>query len=260
MKLVIIPVDFSESSLNAAKYGVKILAASPETEILLYHVCDKPDSYDNRMESLEKLKEELLINKSANVTLLSETGDFITELEKLARHREADMIIMGITNRSALAQVFVGNNALKMAENKFCPVMIIPANAEYNEIKNVLLATDLKNTNSTTPSSPIKKILTAFNANLHIVNVNSEHYIALSETFAEERQKLADMFADFNPEFYFLRLYDVDEAIEQFARDKSIDLIITIQKEHSVMHKLFNAGHLKKLAYESTIPVIAVHE
>jgi nucleotide-binding universal stress UspA family protein len=260
MNLVIIPVDFSESSLSAAKYGVKILASSPETEILLYHVCDKPESYDNRMEALEKLRDELLQNRSANITLLAETGDFITELEKLSRHREADMIIMGITNRSALAQVFVGNNALKMAENKFCPVMIVPANAIYNEVHNVLLATDLKNTSSTTPSAPIKKILSTFKANLHVVNVNSEHYIALSEAFAAEQQKLADMFAEFNPEFYFLRLYDVDDAIEQFSKDKNIDLIITIQKEHSVMHKLFNSGHLKKLAYESTVPVIAVHE
>jgi hypothetical protein len=38
------------------------------------------------------------------------------------------------------------------------------------------------------------------------------------------------MFAEFDPEFYFLRLYDIDNAIEQFASDKKIDLIITIQK------------------------------
>jgi nucleotide-binding universal stress UspA family protein len=260
MNTVIIPVDFSETSLNAASYGVKLLTAVPEVEIILYHVCEKEEAYDNRMESLQKLKEELLQNRAANISLLTETGDFITELEKLARHRAADLIIMGITNRAALLQVFVGNNALKMAENKFCPVIIIPLNASFNEIKNVLLATDLKNTVSTTPSAPIKKILSAFNANLHIVNVNSEHYIALTESFAAEQAKLREMFADFNPEFYFLRLYDIDDAIEQFAKDKNIDLIITIHKEHSVMHKLFNSGHLKKLAYESTIPVMAVHE
>jgi nucleotide-binding universal stress UspA family protein len=260
MNTVIIPVDFSETSINAANYGIKLLTAAPGTEIILYHVCDKADAYDNRMESLEKLKDELSQNKTLNITLLTEVGDFITELDKLARHRQADLIIMGITNRSALTQVFVGNNALKMAENKFCPVMIIPTNAEYSEIKNVLLATDLKNTVSTTPTVPIKRVLSAFNAQLHIINVNSEHYIALSEGFAAEQNKLREMFADFNPEFYFLRLYDVDDAIEQFAKDKSIDLIITIHKEHSAMHKLFGAGHLKKLAYESTIPVLAVHE
>lgn len=260
MNTVIIPVDFSDTSLNAASYGVKLLTASPETEIILYHVYDKPDAYDNRMESLQKLKEELLQNRNANISLLAEGGDFTVELEKLARHRQADLIIMGITNRSAIKQVFSSSNTLKMADNKFCPVMIIPSNASYNEIKNVLLATDLKNIVSTTPSVPIKKILCAFNAKLHIVNVNSEHYIELSEAFAAEQSRLREMFSEFNPEFYFLRLYDIDEAIGEFAKDKKIDLIITIQKEHSRMHKLFSSGHLKKLAYESTVPVITVHE
>ncbi|MBV9963554.1 MAG: universal stress protein [Parafilimonas sp.] len=260
MNTVIIPVDFSETSLHAAEFGAKWLSLASGVEIILYHVCDKDDSYDNRMEALQKLKDELTQNRKLNISLLAETGDFITELEKLARHRQADLIIMGITNRSALMQVFVGSNALKMAENKFCPVIIVPLNAVYNEIKNVLVATDLKNTSSTTPSAPIKKVLSTFGANLHIVNVNSEHYIALTEELADEQQKLKEMFSEFNPEFYFLRLYDVDEAIEQFSKDKNIDLIITIQKEHSVMHRLFKAGHLKKLALESNVPVMSVHE
>src|SRR6185436_11980094 len=104
----------------------------------------------------------------------------------------------------------MGSNAMNMAENKFCPVMIVPTNAAYSEIKNVLLTTDLKNTVSTTPSAPIKKVLATFNANLHIINVNSDHYIKLSEEYAGEQQKLREMFAQFNPEFYFLRLYDVE--------------------------------------------------
>jgi nucleotide-binding universal stress UspA family protein len=260
MNTVIIPVDFSETSLRAAGYGVKLLTESPETEIILYNVCEKAEAYDNRMENLQRLKEELSLNRTVNISLLAEQGDFITELEKLARHRQADLIIMGITNRTALAQVFVGNNALKMAEQKFCPVIIIPSNANYNEVKNVLLTTDLKNVVSTTPSVPIKKVLSAFGAKLHVVNVNSEHYIELTEDFKAEQEKLKQMFADFDPEFYFLRLYDIDEAINELAADKKIDLIITIQKEHSLAHKLFHSGHLKKLAYESTIPVMAVHE
>ena len=138
--------------------------------------------------------------------------------------------------------------------------MIIPSNAVYSEIRNVLLTTDLKNVISTTPSAPIKKILSTFNAKLHIVNVNSEHYIELSENYAAEVQKLKDMFPESESDFYFLRLYDVDDAINQFAQDKNIDLIITVQKEHSMVHRLFSTSHTKKLAYQSTVPVVVVHE
>ncbi|HYK47187.1 MAG TPA: universal stress protein [Parafilimonas sp.] len=260
MNTVIVPVDFSDISLNAARYAVKLLTGHPEVQIILYHAYDNPYAEENTLENLSKFKEELLQNREANITVLAEHGDFLTELEKLARHRQADLIVMGITGKSSLAQVFMGSNALKMAENKFCPVMIIPSNAVYSEIKNVLLTTDLKNVVSTTPSAPIKKILSTFNAKLHIVNVNSEHYIELSEDYAAELQKLKDMFPDADPEFYFLRLYDVDDAINTFAHDKNIDLIITVHKEHSMVHKLFMTSHTKKLAYQSTVPVVVVHE
>src|ERR1044071_7172901 len=260
MNIVIVPVDFSETSFNAARYAVKLLVGHPEVEIILYHAYDKPDAEENKIEQLERFKTELLQNRKANITILAEQGDFLTELEKLARHREADLIVMGITGRSSLAQVFVGSNALKMAESKFCPVLIIPSNAAYSEIKNVLLTTDLKNVISTTPSVPVKKVLKTFDAKLHIVNVNSEHYIEMSEQCTAEMQKLREMFSDFNPDFYFLRLYDVDDAISQFAGDKNIDLIITIQKEHSMVHRLFSSRHTKKLAYQSTVPVMVVHE
>jgi len=260
MNTVIVPVDFSDISLNAARYAVKLLTGHPKVQIILYHAYDNPYAEENALENLGKFKEELLQNREANITVLAEHGDFLTELEKLARHRQADLIVMGITGKSSLAQVFMGSNALKMAENKFCPVMIIPSNAVYSEIRNVLLTTDLKNVVSTTPSAPIKKILSTFNAKLHIVNVNSEHYIELSEDYAAELQKLKDMFPDANPEFYFLRLYDVDDAINTFAHDKNIDLIITVHKEHSMVHKLFMTSHTKKLAYQSTVPVVVVHE
>jgi len=260
MNTVVVPIDFSETSFNAARYAVKLLTNHAEVEIILYHTFEKPEEEENRTEGLEKLKEELQQNRTVNISVLTEQGDFLAELEKLARHREADLVVMGITGKSTLAQVFVGSNALKMAESKFCPVMIIPSNAEYGEIKNVLLATDLKNVVSTTPSVPIKKVLSTFNAKLHIVNVNSEHYIQLSEEHAAEQANLRAMFAEFDPEFYFLRLYDVDDAINQFAQDKNIDLIITINKEHSRVHKLFFTGHTKKLAYQSTVPVMVVHE
>ncbi len=260
MNTVIIPTDFSDSSVRAAQYAIKLLSVHPEVEIILYHAYEKAEAGENREESLQKLKNELLLNRSANITTLAEQGDFLVELEKLARHRDADLIIMGITGRSSLAQVFMGSNALKMAENKYCPVMIIPNNSEYSEIKNVLLTSDLRNVVSTTPSAPIKKILKAFDAKLHVVNVNSEHYVAITEEYAAEQSKLKEMFSEFNPEFYFLRLLDIDTAINQFASDKNIDLIITINKEHSLVYKLFKTDHTKALAYQSSVPVMVVHE
>ncbi len=261
MNTVIVPVDFSDTSLNAARYAVQLLTGHYGVNMILHHVYEKPSQSAESIDKLEKLKAELMDAGIVKISLLAEEGsDFITELDKLARHQQADLIIMGITGRSALGQSFIGSNTLKMVQRKVCPVLIIPPDASFKEVKNVLLTSDFKNVTVSTPSVPIKKILKAFRPNLHIINVDSEHYVALTEQYQAERQKLLDMFKEFNPEFYFLGLYDIDEAINQFAQDKHVDFIIVIHKEHSLLSKLFIKSHTKKLAYHSSVPVLAMHE
>lgn len=261
MQTVIVPVDFSDTSLHAARYAVQLLTGHYGANMILHHVYDKPGQSAEATQRLEDLKNELAGIGTVKTTCLAEEGsDFITELDKLARHQQADLIIMGITGRSAMGQTFIGSNTLKMVDQKVCPVLIVPADAKYKDVKNVLLTSDYKNVQSSTPSVPIKKILKTFHPNLHIMNVDSEHYVAITEEYQAERIKLKEMFSDFNPEFYFLGLQNVDEAINQFAHDKNIDLLIVIHKEQTLFSKLFVKSHTKKLAYHSSIPVLALHE
>jgi nucleotide-binding universal stress UspA family protein len=138
--------------------------------------------------------------------------------------------------------------------------LIIPADAAFKDIKNVLLTSDFKNVNAQTPSIPIKKVLKPFHPNLHIMNTDTEHYVALTEEYQAEKEKLKDMFIEFHPEFYFLGLQNTDEAINQFAEDKKVDFIIIIHKEQSIFSRLFVKSHTKKLIYHSSIPVLAIHE
>ena len=261
MQTVIIPVDFSETSLNAARYAAQLLAGHAGVNLILHHVYEKSSEAEEAQQALEQLKALLLRSGLVIIETIAEEGsDFIAELEKLARHRHANLIIMGITGRSAMGQTFIGSNTLKMVEQKICPVLIIPSEAIYHEIKNVLLTSDFKNVKASTPSVPIKNILKAFHPQLHILNVDSEHYVALTEEYQAEKAQLKEMFNEFETEFYFLGLHNVDDAINQFAQDKKIDFIIIIRKEQSLFAKLFIKSKTKKLIYHSSIPILAIHE
>ena len=261
MNTVIIPVDFSETSLNAARYAAQLLAGQKNVNIILYHSFTKPVEAEHANGAIESIKAELTKDHDLQIeTLAFEEPDFVDGLEKTARHRHADLIIMGITGKSALAQVFFGSNTLKMAERKVCPVLIVPESATFNQLKNVMLTSDFKNTLESTPSGLIKGFLDAFKPQLHIVNVDNEHYISLTENYETEKQELKKMFADYNPEFYFMRLFDVDEAINLFAESRNIDLIIAIQKNHSFIGKLLSSSRTKKLSYHSKMPILVMHE
>ncbi len=261
MQTVIIPVDFSETSLNAARYAAQLLAGHAGVNLILFHVYDKASEAEEAQQALEQLKAYVLKYGFVPIEIRAvEADNFIEELEKLARHRHAELIIMGITGRSPIGQTFIGSNTLKMVEQKICPVLIIPAEAIYQEIQNVLLTSDFKDVQSSTPSVPIKNILKAFHPKLHILNVDTEHYVALTEEYQAEKAELNKMFSEFEPEFYFLSLQDVDDAINQFAEDKNIDFIIIIRKEQSLFERLFIKSKTKKLIYQSSIPILAMHE
>jgi nucleotide-binding universal stress UspA family protein len=261
MQTVIVPVDFSDTSLNAATYAAQLLTGYYGVNMILHHVYEKTSQAEEANQKLEELKISLQEAGIVKIEIFAEKGsDFIAELEKLARHRHAELIVMGITGRSSMGQTFIGSNTLKMVGQKICPVLIIPSGAVYHPVKNVLLTSDFKNVESNIPSVPVKKILKAFQPNLHIVNVDSEHYVALTEEYQAEKTKLKEMFNEFNPEFYFLGMNDVDEAINQFAKDKKVDFVIIVHKEQTLLSSLFVKSHTKKLIYQSPIPVLALHE
>jgi nucleotide-binding universal stress UspA family protein len=261
MYTVIVPVDFSETSLNAARYAAQLLAVHNNVNIVLYHSFSKPVQAENVVNALENIKTELTTDRALQIEVLAfEEDDFVDGLEKTARHRSANLIIMGITGRSAIAQVFFGSNTLKMAERKVCPVLIVPESAAFSPLKNVMLTSDFKNTMESTPSGLIKGFLDAFKPKLHVVNVDNEHYISLTENYENEKQELKKMFSDYNPEFYFMRLYDVDEAINLFAESRNIDLIIVIQKNNSFIEKMLKGSRTKKLSYHSKMPILVMHE
>lgn len=170
------------------------------------------------------------------------------------------MIVMGLTGKTGLAQRFSGSNTLKITEKNVCPVLIVPEEATYSAVKNVLITSEMKYVDETPTLLAVKNVLQEFKPSLHILNVDESHYVSLTTDFKEERDKMEALLAEFKPEFYFMRLHDFHEAVNLFTQDKNIDIIIIAPKYHSFFDKLFKTQHTKKMIYQSKVPVLAVYE
>ncbi len=276
MKTFIVPTDFSDTSKNAAYFAAHIAQQVPDAHIILFHVFDKIEAgsdgsilfndHEGRKKIMELGLESVKIDMlgkcpGINISVYAEENKSLMDgLERLARQEKADLIIMGITGATRLAQIFIGSNTLSMVNKNICPVMIVPPDASFTGIKNVVFTSDFKEVERTTPAKSIYAVLDIFKPFLHIVNVDSEHYVELTEDYKAERAKLDKMLANYSREYYFLRSYDFIEAINQFVQDYHIDLIITVPKHHSFLEGLFRSSYTKKLAYHSHVPLIAVHE
>jgi nucleotide-binding universal stress UspA family protein len=261
MHRVIIPVDFSETSLNAARYAAKMLAGKEDTLAILYNNYETEDDLDICMNYQQTLKREFRQTGVKNVECEREMGgDLIENISRLAQSMRATLIVMGITGKSAIRQAMFGSNTLKLIDRNLYPVMIIPPDATYAGIKNVAFASDFKNVESVTPSELITSVLEMFDPKLHIVHVTREAYESLPTEMARGKEELERMFSRFPVEFHFITRNDFFEAMDRFVKDQGIDTIITIPRHQSNATSIFKTTHTKRLAYHSHIPILAAHE
>ena len=274
MRKLIVPTDFSDTSKNAARFAARMAVDIPGSELILFHSFDKvvagtdgtPISSDPQarksisMAALENVKSDLPLFTEINIRCIAEEGAFLSNLEMLIKEENADMVIMGINGATRLEQVMIGSSTLGAINQTLCPVMIIPPSAHYKKIRTVVYACDMKNVETSTPVKNLRKMLKTFNPKLYVVNVDTEHYVEITEEYQQEKAKMNELLSGFEPEYAFIRLFDFTDAINQFATDKNADVIITVPRKHSFLSTLFTTSHTKKLAYHSHLPVLAIHE
>lgn len=258
---IIVPVDFSALSVNAARFAVHMIHGQPNTQIFLYHVYANEANGAEVSDALQKMKDALVDESFVRIECLAEqSDDFIESLDRKIRHLDASLVVMAVNEKSKLEQVISGSNSLRIIEKNLCPVLVVPHDAKYRAIKNVALASDFRDVQNSIPLVPVKKILSLFNPALHVVNVNSEIYVSLNEEYLKERSNMLQMFEEFKPEFYFITTNDFHETLRQFIDDKNIDMVLTFPRKHSFLSNLIKGNNTKKLVHESAVPVLAAHE
>src|SRR4051812_26053995 len=107
MKDIIIPIDFSETSLNAARYAADMFNGKPNTHIILYNMYDEAAEASTATSYLESLKAEMEQKEISNIEIVIERGDdLIDSLARLAYQKTAELVIMGISEKDEWRQIF----------------------------------------------------------------------------------------------------------------------------------------------------------
>ncbi len=268
MKKFLVPVDFSDASINAAKYAVALSNDIPGSEIIIYHVYSRISfaTLTSKDEGSRQKVSEAELNEvkskigegKDNISVVAEEGPFVESTIEYALGNSVDMIVMGITGSSRISQVLMGTNTLNVIRHSECPVMIIPSEAKYTGLKKVVFASDFKDVARTTPFGSLKNILDTFHPKLNILNVDSEHYVELTPEYKIEKEAMDEKLGAYDPQFFFLRSYDFLEGISSYVDTEEMDAIITVPRKHGLLSQLFKTSHTKKLAYHSRVPIIAV--
>ena len=133
------PIDFSESSLEALKYAVAF-AGQFDASICLVHVVEPaaflndvrkvPPAVSDR-EVANKLHHKLVmlarkeIDPVTPVHPLVCIGKPFDEIVRTAKTFNADLIIIGTHGRTGFKRAFLGSTAERVVQHAHCPVLVV---------------------------------------------------------------------------------------------------------------------------------------
>jgi nucleotide-binding universal stress UspA family protein len=274
MKLLIVPTDFSTISDNATKYAMD-MALALGARIMLLNVYQIPISFSEvplvtiSLDQLKYISENKLNELKDNLTRISDNkisisvqsilGEVSEEVKKLCDHIKPFAVIMGTRGVSGIGKFFLGSNTMTVIGKTETPVFVIPPGATFKPYKKVGLATDMQDVVHNMPIEEIREIVTFFNADLHVLNVDNEkkHFTTYTP---EESLNLDTMLSGLNPVYNFIENKDIDEGLNEFAAKNNIDLLITLPKKHEFLEKILEKSHTRELIYNTTIPLMCIHQ
>ncbi|WP_343700743.1 universal stress protein [Chitinophaga sp.] len=275
MKTIIVPTDFSETAYNAARYALGLAQQTGATRVLLYHayelivpIPDLPtavpmvnmeDLKASSLEGLQRMKAELAPAVPAGITVEYRADNHLlaANIDQVCREEGADLIIMGITGGSQLEEILVGSNTVDVVKNSSFPVIVVPTQAVFRPVKKIVFACDLRKVAKTTRKELLHGLLDEFKPELLVLNVQKE---GKEHMHPEENQELDNMLHNYNPQYHFVDHPNVVEGITGFAEKEGADLLLIIPKKHGLFDSIFKRSHTSRIAFNTHVPLLSIHE
>ncbi len=281
MKHILVPIDFSEPAKHATYYAIALATHLNAEKIILYNAYQQPMPADpmlieptmNAMEvynvaelgdiskeHLQHFKNEIQSKVPASIQLetIGEFNDITEGIREVCTSQQIDLVVTGITVGDKLTEALVGSHALDIAKQVTVPVLIVPQEADYKPIQNILFACDYKQVAETTPVLPLQHIVAETGASLHVLHVKESD--KKDDAILSGSATIKNLLQDASPQFHEIQNTDFAAAINNFVTQNNIDLVVAIPKKHGFFQGLFRKSHIKTLAFHTHLPLMLMHE
>jgi nucleotide-binding universal stress UspA family protein len=257
MQNILVPVDFSPTSQNAALYAAGLAEQIGSSKLVLYNAfqtilsnfhanpdgegLDEQDLRPLQEDAMHALKLEMLRTTSANIRIESHCvyEGFEDDLTEVCKKTNTQWVVMGITGGGKLKEKLIGSHTLKVARNSANQVIIVPPNARFSAIRKVMLLTDYNHVDETTPFDVIHQVIIHTQASLDVVHIEADPASKERNTdiIQHENAVMHQHLLPYFPKYFTAYNPSFEQAIHDITKERAIDLIIIIS---NIFFNFFN--------------------
>lgn len=274
MTKILIPVDFSLTSMRAIKHGA-FLAQLAQGELYLLHVRKRKDILDitfpwqelravalenqTYLQRTKDLAEKISKDYCIKVTAIVRSGSCPTEIIKAGEKHKVGLIVMGTQGSESNSSLFFGSNAFRVISKSEIPVITVRSDTPMLGYSKILLPIDSSKHSRQKVNSALQ-LAKMFASSVHVLGILSksednylykmEHILSQIKNLAIEKNLVC------NTEI----VWSENPAAITLSQAKKLnaDMVITMTDQHAGSEGLFAGTYDKQLVVESQIPILSI--
>ncbi|HEY6160872.1 MAG TPA: universal stress protein [Bacteroidia bacterium] len=275
VKRILVPIDFSETSLLALEHA-GFMAKLFKADLYLTHVIEISEYtysiYDPAVkfldldeirkiviEKLDELAKRTRKEYGVHVNTICTNGRIPRDIVDTSKENAIDLIVMGTHGASGSEEFFIGSNAHRTVTLSACPVITVQTHAKKTGFRNILLPID-NTLHSRQKVDYAIEIAKHYHSKIHV--------LGLPESNADEDMKK-----------FMIKLEAVEHAIKKagltysietifskniareamdYAPKVNADLTVIMTDHESNLTGMFLGVRAKQVVNHSKVPVLSI--
>lgn len=287
---IVVGVDFTEYSLNSAKYAMH-LANLLKIDVELVNCYYTPlietttltDAYFESYVNIEKMQSEIKqssekqmedvvtsLNKYAKdnkfekikISAKCINGDPADELLHYVDENNTSLLIMGSSSHSRTTNRFFGSVTAHIAENAPIPVLIIPPNAKFDKEKmkkDVMYVSRLDESDFISIAK-LMGVIQPLNVELHTIHLSIQGQELIDEARLEGlKAYFKSVYPKYKIKYHIVTSDKPEDAFNDYVLQNDIDISSYTYHKQSVIGHFFNPDKQNSLMYNVNIPLLIFH-
>lgn len=268
---ILCPIDFSDTSLNALEYAVRLGEKHHANLVMLYVFTEEEfnkrlsteevksfgeysDEANDQLNAIANKLEER--KKGCHITWKVVPGKFMPGVNQVIKDDKIDLLVMGTKGASDVLETFSGTQTIKIIEETEIPVLAVPKNANYKRIDHAVYASDYAEEDKVAIKSMIE-LLAPFNPKYTILHMSKKDSTISQAIYDENKDELDAFLKEPNIE-YHRSTYDSSVAlgIDSFMMREKAHLLTVLMEKRNLIERVFHKSVTKKLSYLMDFPLL----
>lgn len=269
MKHIIVPLDFSEESINGLELAIMISSITRANIQMVYVMKKSPEfpqvSQDeeqrfakSRFRELQVKYEHKLVS-GAELSSIVKRGKIYDEVVEQAESFDDSVIVVSTHGASGFEEFFIGSNAFRIITASDRPVIAIRHGLMPKSFRKILLPVDF--TQDTRQKVPYTmELAKIFGAQVHVLSVTGGKDPELVQRVKSWSNQVAEHLGEngLDTVTSFRSGENISDMIVDYALTEKVDLISIMTDQGTSISNFIIGNNAQQLLSKSPVPVLCI--